>query len=89
VDLENVSEVRTGWKSDTFNKIESKVKRKAVLKKLPAVDEEKCFSLVFENNTKTIDLVAPNKQTRDLWVKGIDYLVAQHKNQIRENQYES
>jgi hypothetical protein len=58
------------------------------IKDLPDLKEEHCFSIMFEDVTETLDLVAPNENSRDLWVKGLRYLVAVCKNFQKENEYE-
>jgi hypothetical protein len=87
-----LTEVRKGWNSDRFNVIESRFRRKLHAsiqpKNLPDLRQENCFSLAFDNGTDTVDLVAQNYNVRDLWVKGLSYLVATCKNQQRENEYE-
>lgn len=88
MELNDISEVRIGWKSDNFNKIESRIQRRLKIKKFPDINEDNCFSLVFENSTENIDLVAPDCKTRDLWVKGIDYLIAANNSQKKENRFE-
>jgi hypothetical protein len=88
VDLDNISEVRIGWKTDNFNKIESRIRRRLRLKKSLNISQDSCFSLVFENRIETIDLVAPNNKIRDLWVRGLHYIIAENKNQKKENQNE-
>ncbi|CAG2105999.1 unnamed protein product [Medioppia subpectinata] len=83
-DLYDLSEVRKGWQSDRFNVIEAKFRRELNAsdgpKNLPQLEEDKCFSLVF--GIKTEDLVAPNVETRDVWVKGLKYLIASYKDQL-------
>ncbi|XP_054156310.1 1-phosphatidylinositol 4,5-bisphosphate phosphodiesterase delta-4-like [Oppia nitens] len=92
IDLCDLSEVRKGWLSDRFNIIESRFRRKLHAsigpKDLPELTADNCFSLVFDSGAETEDLVAPNTEVRDLWVKGLSYLIATYKNQTRENEDE-
>ncbi len=88
MDLDNISEVRIGWKTDNFNKIESRIRRSLHIKKSLNFSQDNCFSLVFENRTETIDLVAPSNKTRDLWVQALDYIITANRNQKKENQNE-
>ncbi|CAG2183571.1 unnamed protein product, partial [Oppiella nova] len=86
IDLCDLSEVRKGWESDRFNVIDAKFRRKLHAsigpKNLPQLEEENCFSLVFDNGMKTEDLVAPNPEIRDTWVKGLSFLIASYKDQL-------
>ncbi|CAG2108330.1 unnamed protein product [Medioppia subpectinata] len=74
-DLCDLSEVRKGWESDRYNVIESRFRRKLHAsigpKNLPQLEENNCFSLIFDNGFKTEDLVAPNVETRDVWMAHI------------------
>ena len=73
VDISDISDVRKGWKTDTFNKIgavqDKKSKAPDSLKM--TVDERSCFSIVYNDGIrkdKTLDLVAPNPEIADKWV---------------------
>jgi len=83
--------VRNGWNSDRFNVIDPEVRRKnpgsIKRKNLPVLIEDNCFSLVFDNGRDTIDLMAADSNVRDLWVKGLTQVIADCKNQRRENEY--
>ncbi|RWS27566.1 phospholipase C-like protein [Leptotrombidium deliense] len=68
--------------------MDEKRKKIGILKKRKDLIEENCFSLVFENKT-TLDLIAPNKETCDLWVKGLNALLANKNFTKREEQFEA
>ncbi|CAL1281932.1 unnamed protein product [Larinioides sclopetarius] len=80
VDLYDLEEVRKGWNSDVFNKLEAKFRRK--LQKtlhpqlLSKLHEENCFSLVVGPAHYVVDLIAPNVHARDAWVRGLRQLIA-------------
>lgn len=84
--------MRRGWNSDRFNVIESRFRRRLhaslQAKNLPNLREENCFSIVIESTNEVIDLVAKDSFARELWVKGLSYLVAACKNYQKENQYD-
>jgi hypothetical protein len=75
--VDDVVDVRKGWKTDTFNKIERTVSKKH--RRSPGrkatVDEARCFSIVHGRNKQSLDLVAPNAELADLWVRGLSHLV--------------
>lgn len=70
-------EVRKGWKTDTFNKIERTVRKKNM--KSPdrkhVIDEAACFSVIHGRSKQSLDLVAPNAEVADLWVQGLGHLI--------------
>ena len=70
-------DVRKGWKTDTFNKIERTVNKKK--SKAPGrkslVDEEACFSVIHGRSKQSLDLVAPSADVADLWVRGLRHLI--------------
>ena len=75
--VDDIVDVRKGWKTDTFNKIERRVSNndgKSPGQK-PTLDEALCFSLVYGRNRQSLDLVAPNAEVADLWVRGVRHLV--------------
>ncbi|XP_035222193.1 1-phosphatidylinositol 4,5-bisphosphate phosphodiesterase eta-2-like isoform X2 [Stegodyphus dumicola] len=80
VDLFDLEEVRKGWNTDVFNKLEAKFRRK--LQKtlhpqlLSMLKEENCFSLIIGPAHSVVDLIAPNVNTRDAWVRGLNQLIA-------------
>ncbi|XP_054715280.1 1-phosphatidylinositol 4,5-bisphosphate phosphodiesterase eta-2-like [Uloborus diversus] len=80
VDLFNLEEVRKGWNSDVFNKLEAKMRKKLQSTLHPhlrsRLKEENCFSLIFGPGGGVVDLIAPNEPARDAWVRGISYLIA-------------
>lgn len=41
----------------------------------PVVSESCCFSIVFQNKAKTIDLVAPSKEARNTWSSALDHII--------------
>lgn len=92
VDVGDLQEVRKGWNTDRFNLIKSRLSRKLHAsiqpKNLPDLRPENCFSLIFDSSTETLDLIAANQVTRDLWIKGLDYLSAICKNDQKEHEYE-
>ncbi|XP_064634557.1 1-phosphatidylinositol 4,5-bisphosphate phosphodiesterase delta-1-like isoform X2 [Lineus longissimus] len=80
ITIDEIHEVRTGMKTETFNKSKGRGKFGQVL-------ENQCFSLVHGIKRETLDLVATNQEVRDKWVKGLRGLVAKQKNSsIRDYQ---
>jgi len=58
-------EVRDGPLTDVFDKAFSKL----------GVEEDQCFSLVIGDKHDTLDLVAPDAETKQVWVTGLGYLL--------------
>uniref|UniRef100_A0A1E1WVM6 Putative phospholipase C n=1 Tax=Tityus obscurus TaxID=1221240 RepID=A0A1E1WVM6_TITOB len=86
VDLYTIEEIRTGWNTDIFNQVQAMVrmnKRTAV-----SVDEDRCFSLVINAAHETLDLVAPTKEIKDLWIEGLKHILAMCQNVHREEEYD-
>jgi inactive phospholipase C-like protein 2 len=74
--IDDLVEVRKGWTTDIFNKIERRVsKNKRSPGQKPTLDEAACFSVVHGRNKQSLDLVAPNAEVADLWVRGLRHLV--------------
>lgn len=94
MDLSDAVEARRGRNSDRFNVIETKI-RKLIdggLLENPQQyfpQEEKCFSIIFENKSKTIDLVADDKRTRNIWLRAVNYLIASWNNVDKEFAYDA
>ncbi|CAG0914868.1 unnamed protein product [Notodromas monacha] len=78
--LASISEIRKGWKTDVFNKLISE-------QRVPEDDERRCFSIMYKNNAKSLDLMATNEQIRDAWVRGLQLIVDQAKGLSREDTY--
>ena len=81
-ELENLNEVRVGYKTDCFNKLFHSNKTK-----LSNVDcsESKCLSLIFGNETSPLDLVSKDQRTRKKLAKVLTKLVEILNDPIGEN----
>ena len=92
VDLFDLEEVRKGWNTDVFNKLEAKFRRKLQVTLHPQLraklKEENCFSLIIGPAHSIVDLIAPNVHARDAWVKGLSQLIACCKHQQVEHDEE-
>ncbi|GFG35396.1 hypothetical protein Cfor_10126 [Coptotermes formosanus] len=75
--VDDIVDVRKGWKTDTFNKIERRVSKKRIGApgQKPTLDESVCFSVVHGRSKHSLDLVAPNAEVANLWVRGLRHLV--------------
>src|SRR5687768_6131016 len=94
VDLCDAVEARSGRNSDKFNAIETKIRKliDAGMLENPREyfpPEEKCFSIIFENKSKTIDLVADNRVTRNVWVRALNHLVEKWRAVDKEYAYDA
>jgi hypothetical protein len=63
-------EIRQGWKTDVFNKLEaSELKKKSKKPEYKGkVDEKVCFSIIYGPRRDTWDLVAPTADAAERWV---------------------
>ncbi|XP_055338600.1 1-phosphatidylinositol 4,5-bisphosphate phosphodiesterase eta-2-like isoform X2 [Paramacrobiotus metropolitanus] len=68
VEVAHVREVRSGYSSDTFNFNE---KKPAFVKKYPG---DRCFCIVLRNK-RILNLIAENKDVRDMWVAVLQKLI--------------
>ena len=71
-ELENLNEVRVGYKTDCFNKLSLSNKTK-----LSNVDcsKSKCLSLIFGNESAPLDLVSKDQNTRNKLAKVVTKLI--------------
>lgn len=77
IELVDALEVRKGWNTDRFKKLETII-RKNFLKKIPPIVlESHCFSIVFQDKAKTIDLVARSPEVRNTWFTALDHIIKQ------------
>lgn len=90
LDIFDVEEVRKGWKTDVFNDVESKFRRRKSYLPFGSLNmsEDTCFSIVISPKNDTLDLVACNANDCELWVRGLRHLVANCKNTRRDQEYE-
>ncbi|XP_042209037.1 1-phosphatidylinositol 4,5-bisphosphate phosphodiesterase delta-4-like isoform X3 [Homarus americanus] len=92
VPLLEITEVREGWKTDTFNKVSShteKMKDKTAGGEEPVLEESKCFSVIHgPGGRDVLDLVAATEDERDAWVSGLSHLVQSVKSLHEEKQYD-
>lgn len=79
VDVDEIVDVRIGWKSDTFNKINKKFSKslggKISKRSPPFKDEACCFSVIYGKMKKSLDLVAPSADVASMWVHGLNHLL--------------
>ncbi|KAJ9575167.1 hypothetical protein L9F63_025880, partial [Diploptera punctata] len=75
--VDDIVDIRKGWKTDTFNKIERTVNKKKSKSpgRKPIVDEAACFSVIYGRSKQSLDLVAPSAEVADLWVRGLRHLI--------------
>ncbi|XP_046406042.1 1-phosphatidylinositol 4,5-bisphosphate phosphodiesterase delta-4-like isoform X2 [Ischnura elegans] len=101
IDLIDIIEVRKGWKTDTFNKIESKIEKyrrrseesdnalaRKKSKKFSFMDEGVCFSIVHGNDRKSLDLAAESKEIAEVWVITLQHIVTVLKELEHTEQYD-
>ncbi|XP_071545060.1 1-phosphatidylinositol 4,5-bisphosphate phosphodiesterase delta-4-like isoform X4 [Panulirus ornatus] len=92
VPLIEITEIREGWKTDTFNKVSShtdKMKDKTGGGEEPVLEENKCFSIIHgPGGRDVLDLVATTEDERDAWVSGLTHLIQSVKALHEEKQYD-
>lgn len=88
--VDDIVDVRKGWKTDTFNKIGRRVSKKRISSpgQKPELDESLCFSVVHGRSKQSLDLVAPNAEVADLWVRGLRHLVTVLHGMKQEERFE-
>lgn len=90
IDISEIHDVRKGWQTDTFNKFGSRIKKRVGKhpQKSPRVEEKCCFSIVHGPHRRTLDLVAPDEDTCDAWICGLQQIVATEKSIAYKRGYE-
>ncbi|CAN8004369.1 unnamed protein product, partial [Ixodes hexagonus] len=90
LDIFDVEEVRKGWKTDVFNDVERKLRRRKHYLPFSSINmsEDTCFSLIVSPKNDTLDLVACNANECELWVRGLRHLIANCKNTRRDQEHE-
>ncbi|GAB6028887.1 hypothetical protein CHUAL_004687 [Chamberlinius hualienensis] len=90
IDIREISDVRNGWKTDTFNRVGTKVQKQTQKKpkEKPLVDENCCFSIIYGDGHTSLDLVAPNDKIAESWVNGLTQVVAQYKSVEYKHNYQ-
>lgn len=76
VALRDLVEVRSGYSTDNLHKGSKKYKFQL------AAPEDHCFSIIYNHKTflhKSIDFLAPDRDTRDKWVKTLQQLLAKER----------
>ncbi|XP_066996511.2 1-phosphatidylinositol 4,5-bisphosphate phosphodiesterase delta-4 isoform X2 [Anabrus simplex] len=87
--VDDIVDVRKGWKTDIFNKIERRVEKRRIKfpTRPPAVIEDCCFSVIYGMKKQSLDLVAPNPKMADMWVHGLRHLVTVLKSLQQEERF--
>ncbi|XP_049782915.1 1-phosphatidylinositol 4,5-bisphosphate phosphodiesterase eta-2-like isoform X1 [Schistocerca cancellata] len=78
IEVDDILDVRHGWKTDTFNKIAKKVEEKFGKNNTgwpPFIDEACCFSVIHGRNKKSLDLVATSPELAQTWVVGLRHII--------------
>ncbi|XP_076043003.1 1-phosphatidylinositol 4,5-bisphosphate phosphodiesterase delta-4-like isoform X4 [Oratosquilla oratoria] len=92
VHIVDITEIRSGWKTDTFNTVGSyfeKIKEKAASANEPVIEEGRSFSIIHgEAGRETLDLVASSQEERDAWVRALTYLLDKVRSSHQDNQYD-
>jgi len=69
--VKDIDEIRPGFNAEIFHQL----LRRGIVK---AVDEDRAFSILYDNHRKEEHLLAPDKKTRDLWIAGLEHLLSRH-----------
>nr|CAD7397788.1 unnamed protein product [Timema cristinae] len=88
IEIEDIVDVRKGWKTDTFNKMARKVEKQRQKTSEKIVDESACFSVIYGRTKQTVDLVAPNAVLADQWVRGLNHIITVLKGLHQEQRFE-
>lgn len=89
ISLNDVAEVRAGHGTDVFNKIAKDAPNKEVPRiGTRSIARERCLSYIFKDDRPPLDLVADDKETRDLWVDVISHLIVTIRSLGQQKEYE-
>jgi len=85
--LKDISEVRTEYNTDIFNKIKTK---SSSSKYRDIIEHRYVFSLIFvpDSNMHELDLIADDEITRTIWVDAISHLILTLKSLTYQKEYE-
>ena len=91
IDISDIEEIRAGHNTDTFNHCVKKTG--GGVDAIPRADDvmlprERCFSLVFKETHNSLDLLAEDQNTRDMWVDVLTHLVVTIRSLGEQKEYE-
>ena len=90
IDVANITEVRTGFSTDTLNDVEKKMKKDT--KKIPVKIEnaDHCFSIIFDPrySRHSLNLVAEDLQVAQLWVAVLTCIIQATKSVEMQREHE-
>ncbi|CAF1067428.1 unnamed protein product [Rotaria sordida] len=66
--VHDIDEIRIGFEAQVFDQL---VKDR----KVKSDDKDRAFSIIYNNHRKGVHFIAPDMETRDLWVKGLQHLM--------------
>lgn len=69
--IEDVEEIKSGMQTANFIEL----KRMIDAGKMDPLEEHLCLSIVFKNNIRTIDLIAPNETVQRKWQRTLQTLI--------------
>lgn len=78
--IKDIEQIRPGFTTSVWKKC---LKTKKVMNQ----QENLALSILYDNNRKSLDLIAENEETRSRWIEGLQYLVGRyqyHKRSHRE-----
>ncbi|UJR36404.1 hypothetical protein I4U23_029127 [Adineta vaga] len=68
--IKDIDEVRSGFRCNTFGQLLKN-------RRIKQTDENRAFSIMYNNHRNELHLMANDKNTRDLWATAIQYLIDQ------------
>ncbi|XP_022645364.1 1-phosphatidylinositol 4,5-bisphosphate phosphodiesterase delta-1-like isoform X2 [Varroa destructor] len=86
--IRNIGEVRRGYSTDVFHKVDEHRRRRRTLRNLQ-VREELCFSIVLSSTNSTLNLIAPTMDTCVAWCRVLSHLVAAYRNAERQEAFDN
>lgn len=78
IDFQDVKDVRKGWNTDSFNR---KMFTSSGQPVVNGHSENRCFSIIFGPQQKTLDLVADDEAIQNQWVTKLNGIVSRYKSQ--------
>ena len=89
IDVANITEVRTGFSTDTFNELEKKIKKRQKVK-LNNLGADNCFSIIFDPrySSQSLDFVAEDAAVAGLWVAVLTCIIQATKSVEMQKEHE-
>ena len=76
--INDIEQIREGFTTNTWKKCLEK-------RKVAADQLDLAFSILYNNNRNSLDLLAESTQIRSQWIKGLEFLINRYRSHIRSH----